>query len=120
MSKPKVAKHWPSGSAAKTSSMYFGYCHPIDLRPTYDIVLNRLLQLTQDGAVQLLYVDNQIEERKVVAFRFTSDAAYNEHRDQLVKMASDLDRGIWEPNRNDDQRQTWLGEFADATPTIRF
>jgi len=128
---PKIVKGWFGGSAAKTSTVYFGY----SLLNTYgsfeeneelyhkymeqfDRVTNTLFRLHQEGQVQLVYVDNYLVERRIVAFRFTSSDAYNLYRDELVSMANLLGRGVWEPYRNDHQYAEWFGHLPLATPTV--
>ena len=100
--KPKVVKFWKGGSAAKTSILFFGYNHP-DGRETYNMVAERLLSLAQEKAVQILYMDNTVQERRVVAFRFTSEKMYGQFRDELVKLGERLKKGIWEPHRDAEQ-----------------
>lgn len=117
----KIVSNWPVGSAAKTATLFFGYfTKTSETRRYYSVLLNRLLCLAQEERLQLLYLDNSIEERRVVVFRFVSEEAYNDHRDELVRMAVGLEKGVWEPNRNQRQHNKWLSELPDATPTIGF
>jgi hypothetical protein len=119
--KPKVAKFWKGGSAAKTSMLFFGYFsaaeHP-QRRETYSLVVERLLSLAQEKAVQILYMDNTIQERRVVVYRFTSEQAYTQFRGGLVKLGEELEKGIWEPHRDAKQYSEWLTELSEATPTV--
>lgn len=128
---PKIVKDWHGGSAAKTSVMFFGY----NLYTSYgtfseneeiyrrymtqfDGVSARLFELSREGEVQLLYLDRSLVERRVVAFRFTSESAYNAHRKELVSIGDALGRGVWEPLRNDRQRTEWQSHLPQTTPTV--
>ena len=119
--KPRIVSNWFAGSAAKTSSVFFGYKEQSEeTMSQYNTVLFRLLHLVQEQEVQLLLVDNTIQERKVVVFRFTSTSAYDTYRDELVQLAGNLERGIWEPWRDAEQEREWRGDLVHATPTIAF
>jgi hypothetical protein len=119
--KPSAAKNWLGGSVAKTAQMFFGYLSSSDKsRRSYSIVLNRLLQLHLDEAVQIIYTDNSVQERRVIVYRFTSDQAYDQYCNELIRGTEDLEKGIWEPYRNDRQHNQWLTLFSDATPTTAF
>lgn len=105
--------------ASKTSTLYFGYrLASEDRQRTYRILLHRLLQLSLDRKVQLLYVDNEVEERRVTVFRFTSPEAYDTYHDELLDTAEGLECGVWEPSRDARQHGTWKAELSDATPTL--
>jgi hypothetical protein len=105
---------------ADTSLAYFGYhgSSPM-LEPLYAAVKQRLVQLSKetyscfDGyvrcVVDLAYICES-GDRHVVAYRFTSDAAYAKfHRELMELGGSSLARGVWEPFRNSYQFREWLG-----------
>lgn len=121
MTGPKITSQWPEGSVAKTGIQFFGYSAPTkEHQQKYNVVLHRVLELALEGEIQLLYVDNQIRERHMVVYRFTSEQAYNKYRDELVKLAGDIRRGVWEPHRNEIQYKEWLADLPDTTPTASF
>ena len=117
--KTKQTKDWPVVSASKTARMYFGYqLANEDCQRSYRIVINRLLHLALEDEVQILYMDNEVQERRVIVFRFTSEQTYDQYRDELVRIAEGLERGIWEPNRDAIQHSDWKVELTEATPTL--
>lgn len=117
--KTKITKNWPAGSASKTATLFFGYqLANEEHQRTYRIVINRLLHLALDNEVQILYMDNEAQERRVVVFRFVSGQSYDQYRDELVQTAGDLEKGVWEPNRDAEQYSSWKAELAEATPTL--
>lgn len=129
---PKVVSDWHGGSAGKTSSLFFGYNLIEEVgsfnkhSKTYEGVavpfrqlLQALLRLVLEGKAELLYYDNSLMERKVVAFRFTSEYSYDEYRDGLVEVGEEkIERGVWEPLRNAKQYKKWIADLAGGTPTI--
>lgn len=108
-------KGWFGANDAKTSLMYFGYTsQPEHHEEEFRKVLERVkaLEMTyvahrwSDGtpnysrpAVELSYVDDETPDKKVVAFRFTSDAAYDRYHPELLELGGGLGRGVWDPHK---------------------
>jgi hypothetical protein len=59
-------------------------------------VREELEKLVATGEAQFLYVDDE-SDRRVVAFRFTSDAAHDAHYGKVLSRGLSLGRGGWDP-----------------------
>ncbi len=91
-------KRWFGNSDHKTSEGYFYGDAPYHM-DQFKAVYTKLAELSEAGEVDLIYVDDE-SPRKVVAYRFKSDAAYNAHRGEVHGLGMSLGRGIWEPFRD--------------------
>ena len=118
-------KQWHGGNDARTSPSYFGVSivgtnrteiHPFHLED-FKKVLERIIQLSEirygshfpDGhtsrpIIDLIYVDDESPNRRIVAYRFTSDAAYDLYKSQLIELGSSLGRGTFRDPTSDN----WL------------
>jgi hypothetical protein len=64
------------------------------------------MELAKTRVVELLYIDDESLNHFVVAYRFTSDHAFNEHHSELLQAGgSSLGRGTWNPWH--DKYQYW-------------
>jgi len=80
------------GRAIDNGHMYY------DKIRSYNAVLTKIEQLVARGEAELIYVDNRRWERRVVAFRFKSDAAYERASHRLRELGSKLAYGTWDPH----------------------
>lgn len=125
-------QHWP-GNGVKTGSYFFGYNLLEEIGSyaddkemykeaikVFNQLTKRMLHLAVEGHVQLLYLNSSLMERRVVAFRFQSANAFDEHGDTLLDLGRDLDIGIWEPLRDPHQDKYWRVDIPGATLTVAF
>lgn len=99
-------KRWFGTSDAKTTPSYLASTHYYHWDAFQEIV-QFLNGLVEQGDVQLVYIDDEASPF-VVAYRFTSDAAYNKEHGTLHNMALGLEQGAW--NTSDQaQYEKFLG-----------
>lgn len=116
-------KGWLGGNDYKTGESCFEYDMAYSYGPycpdiahlydpyiaAFDAVCDALAALADVGMVEFIYRDLTRKEKRVVAFRYTSDAAYDAHRDRIVQIGSDLGRGVWDPFNDSHQFEKWFG-----------
>lgn len=104
MAKPKI--RWYGNNSSKTREMYYAHQdqgHSLadpEQRGQLSNLIHFLQQLDYDGEVQLVCSIIQ-KHRQLIAYRFTSDGAYNRHHGQLFKLAPSIERGVFDPFRWD-------------------
>ncbi len=120
-----VEKRWCGVSDVKTQLAYFGYNGFASAYGTlyegnamqygmweraFGAVYKMLLRLEEGGHVQLAYVDNTMVERRVVAYRFTSDQAYDCHHSALMSVGIVMSFGKWDSFGDQHQFSEYLSE----------
>jgi len=104
-------KRWFGTSDIKTSPSYLASSHYYHW-DAFQEVVKLLNDLQEQGHVQLIYIDDEASPF-VVAYRFTSDTAYNQYHGTLFNYALGLESGIW--NTSDQAMyQKFLG--SDRKP----
>lgn len=104
-------KRWFGTSDVKTTPSYLASTHYYHWDAFQELV-KFLNELEEQGHAQLIYIDDE-SSPFVVAYRFTSDAAFNKYHGTLHNIALGLEQGAW--NTSDQaQYQKFLG--ADRKP----
>lgn len=100
-------KQWFGGSPAKTNAGYISGSHHYHW-DEFQAAVRYLFELTETRAVELIYIDDEASPF-VIAYRFTSDTAYDEHRSKLTNLVGGCGRGVWDVWHNKCQYTEFFG-----------
>ena len=127
-----IIKHHGYTDAKTAPHTFFYDSQPEHHNNEFEVVVTRLTELSKEFAkhifisepeecasylrhpVQLIIEiarDIHGEQARLVAFRFTSDAAYDKYRDELVALGGGLGRGGWDPwKKGSYDYSRWMAE----------
>lgn len=114
---------WFGHSDASTSRLYFAYDAPSNAvhHTQMAAVVQRMRELADlvDGngraVFEFVYANLDVQN-PIIAFRFTSDWAYDQYNAELVKLGSSLGRGVFKPWGSDPASKYFFDRYINQKP----